>query len=326
VRALRAFLVLALGIARAAAAAGGPDLVPDPSEIRTSFDLQSFAPTSCELDPIDRCVDAPGARKLLRFGVFAVNQGDDLVLGVPKDGDPMWLYSPCHRHFHFESFARYELRRADGTGSPVYGQKRSFCVEDTRAASATTPRKYCCNADCGNVQGIQSGWGDLYPESLPCQWIDVTDVAPGDYTLCVVLNHLGLLPESDLSNNTACVPVRIDGPDPRFPPPRVRVQAPARRARLRAGRTFRVRWQARVRGEERFQEVWFSRDGGGNFELLTTIKLTKVRTFRWSVPADATSADARIRVVTCVRNPKDGVGAGALQCGRGESKAFTIRP
>src|SRR5262245_34792545 len=149
-----------------------PDLTLDTTTLGNSitYDLLSFAPDGCELQPADLCVRAPGARKLLRFSVFAVNQGTaDLRVGNPLDeltmllpnGDPKWIYSMCHKHYHFQTFARYELRARGSTTPILVGQKRSFCVEDTRAATATSARKYCCTAECQNLQGVQVGWGDL---------------------------------------------------------------------------------------------------------------------------------------------------------------------
>lgn len=318
---MRLVLLLGLAFARLAVAQGGPDLTLDLGTLRTSFDLQSFAPTDCELQAADACVDAAGVRKLLRFGVFAVNQGDDLVLGVPRDDDPMWVFSACHKHYHFESFARYELR--DVAGGVFRGQKRSFCVEDTAPAGATTPQKYCCNARCNNVQGVQHGWGDLYPSNLPCQWIDVTDIAPGDYQLCVALNFEQRLPETDYTNNSGCVPVHIDGPNA-SPPPRVRVRAPTRGARARMGRQLRIRWQARVRGRLKAQELWYSRDGGRTYGFITDDIPETARSFRWAVPTDSASDDARIKVVVCARNPENDPGAGALKCGEALSRQFRI--
>jgi hypothetical protein len=304
-----------------------PDLALDTTYLRATFDLKSFPPGACETQPADLCVGAPGARRLLRFGVLATNVGGDLVLGVPKTGDPMWVYSACHQHYHFESFALYELRRADGTGTPIFGQKRSFCVEDSIAApGVTTERKYCCSTACGNVQGIQHGWGDLYPDTLPCQWIDITDLpAGGDFELCVTLNFLRLLPDADPSNDSACVPVHIDLPDPARRP-RVRVRKPARHARVRAGATVRIVWQSHTPGGDvLFDEIWLSRDGGATYGTFVTDALTaKARHYRWIVPAGTATDAARVKVVVCARTPRGSRAASALQCGEAVSPAFRI--
>src|SRR5262245_52461424 len=169
-----------------------PDLRLDTQRLASGviYETKFFDENACELMPVDLCVLAPGTRKLLRFDVFAVNQGPgDLVLGIPDDttllpdgSGPEWVYSQCHMHYHFTPFARYELRRRGETTPVLTGQKRSFCVEDTQPSGATTARKYCCSSQCGMHQGVQVGWGDLYPNNLPCQWIDITDgVAPGEY-------------------------------------------------------------------------------------------------------------------------------------------------
>ena len=149
----RAVLLLAVFLlAVPGRAAGGPDLALDIPTLQAdlSLDLLTFQPNACELQPIDLCVGGPGARKLLRFSVFVVNRGDaDVVLGYPSAGkllpgtnQPEWTFSQCHNHWHFKSFARYELRLHGATSAVLTGQKRSFCVEDTKPATSTSPRKY----------------------------------------------------------------------------------------------------------------------------------------------------------------------------------------
>jgi hypothetical protein len=55
----------------------------------------------------------------------------------------------------------------------------------------------------------------VYEADLPCQWIDVTDVPPGDYVLRATLNQprpesaLPVLVERDYDNNVVEVPVTI---------------------------------------------------------------------------------------------------------------------
>jgi Lysyl oxidase len=323
-RRILAILVLVLACTGPARAGGLPDLVLDLPTLAPRFDLVDVADDACELQPADRCVDAPGARKVLRFGVLAVNQGADLVVGVPRLGDPRWVYSECHGHFHFENFARYELRRLDGS-TAVLGQKRAFCVTDSFPVQSATQRRYCCSSQCGDVQGLQHGWGDLYADTLPCQWLDVTDVPPGDYDVCVTLNFAGDLPESDSTNNEGCKRVQLSAPDPSRAP-RVRLRAPRRHRRLRAGRRLRIAWQARVRGETLFQAIWFSPDGGATWRLVTDDVGARRRRYRWRVPADAVSDDARIKIVVAARTPADDAGAGALQTGEALSRRLRVVP
>jgi Lysyl oxidase len=321
--ALRVLLACLAG-APLAGAQALPDLTLDPSTLVPSFDLRTFAPDACELQPADLCVGAPGARKLLRFGVLAVNQGADLVAGMPSFDDPRWVYSACHGHFHFDSFARYELRRGDGTVA-VVGQKRAFCMTDSVPVASSAPRKYCCSADCGNVQGIQHGWGDLYPAGLPCQWIDVTDVPPGDYDLCVTLNYLQLFPESDTSNNEACRPVTIAAPRAGRAP-HVRIRAPRHRTRAHAGAPLRVAWTARVRGATLFQALWFSPDDGASWQLVTDALPDRKRRFRWRLPSGAVTDAARVKVVVGAHAPSSDPGAGAYQATEAVSRRFRVLP
>ena len=58
-------------------------------------------------------------------------------------------------------------------------------------------------------QGISVGWADVYESGLPCQWIDVTGVPPGDYKIRISLNFEGILAESNYSNNFTETPFSI---------------------------------------------------------------------------------------------------------------------
>jgi len=45
--------------------------------------------------------------------------------------------------------------------------------------------------------------------SCDCQWLDITDVAPGAYSLRVTINPDRVLTESNYDNNETTVPVTI---------------------------------------------------------------------------------------------------------------------
>jgi hypothetical protein len=173
-----------------------------------SFGAQSFKAGDCAV--VEGCVSGTGRRRLIRFGVATPNIGSaDLVLGPPQDNPQLFVWSPCHGHYHLNGYATYEL--LDSSGQTVLvGRKQAFCLEDVSAVSSNAgPPRY----NCGN-QGISIGWEDIYGPSLDCQWLDVTGVRPGNYFVRVTINPQRsdgtyLLPESDHTNNVAVAPVTI---------------------------------------------------------------------------------------------------------------------
>jgi hypothetical protein len=329
----RALLILLLS-ARMLLAQKLPNLDVDREELARSltYELVSFAPADCVRQPSDYCVDGVGARKLLRFGVFARNTGTaDMVLGAPADHPELFVFSACHGHFHFDSFARYELRHRGLPEAVVAGQKRSFCVQDSQAFSAV-PRPCLVDADCAGRgrcgqnrtcrydcehQGIQVGFGDYYPRTLDCQWLDVTDVPPGSYDVAVLLNPARLLPESDFDDNLATVGVTIEGPSDLHPAPRIRLRAPHAGRRRRVGRRLAVKWRVRPGAEVKLQEVWVSRDAGVTYELVAGLLPPATRIYRWTIPPTAVTGAARIKVVAW---------STGLQRGTAVSPPFRIVP
>ena len=184
-----------------------PDLVVDQSALASSWFVvdRGFTSSSCAL--VEECIGGPGVRRLLRFDTVMGNIAQtDLVLGDPA-GDPRFIWSPCHGHYHFSGFSEYEL--LDLLGQPVApGRKQAFCVGDSSPYVSAPwvppgPLFYCAE------QGLQRGWSDHYSAGVDCQWIDVTNVPPGDYVLRVTVNPEGSLTESDYTNNTSTTPVTL---------------------------------------------------------------------------------------------------------------------
>ncbi len=169
------------------------------------FEVKNIGPDSCEL--YEGCVNEPGRRRLLRFDTTTPNLGQgDLFMGDPNLSAEAFEYSPCHEHFHLNSYAAYEL--VDEQGAVVApGHKQAFCLMDFEPyAAGVTFRD--AQYDCG-YQGIGVGFADTYDSYLDCQFVDITDVAPGVYFLKVELNYEGLLAESDYTNNTGTVRVVV---------------------------------------------------------------------------------------------------------------------
>lgn len=188
-----------------------PDLVVDEKRLRDEilFDNVYVTENSCAKQ--EACVTGTGLRRVLRFSVEAVNQGNaTLTVPPPANRPDLFTFSPCHGHFHFSGFASYALLDLEGH-TLLTGRKQAYCMEDTERIAAGP--KVACNKEynCDN-QGIQRGWSDLYGNTLDCQWLDITDVAPGNYQLQVSLNPARAFQEVTLDNNITTIPVTIPPP------------------------------------------------------------------------------------------------------------------
>lgn len=185
-----------------------PDLVIDANYMAETIeeDFVDVASDACLFE--EGCVTGTGRRRVVRFGTRIGNIGTrDLVIGAPEAGNPLWEFDACHGHYHFESHAQYDLIDPATSQILPIGVKNGFCLRDNEAWEAAA--SLTCDAyDCES-QGISAGCADVYDASLDCQWVDITNVSPGDYTLRVTTNPNAQLPELDYTNNSAEVRIRI---------------------------------------------------------------------------------------------------------------------
>ncbi|MBI2949460.1 MAG: hypothetical protein HYY23_17620 [Verrucomicrobia bacterium] len=207
-------------------------------------DLQTMPPTDLRIQN-----ESSTSQKLLRFSNWIVNRGRGRLEIIPinnangttdawqrlysHDANGNWYvvstafvgqfdFHPEHNHWHFENFARYQLRNtaADGSvGSTLLSDnsKVSFCVEDVSLAdsqlSHVEPQTY---TECTQTkpQGLSVGWADVYAWDLFGQSLDVTGLPDGDYWLLSTSDPDNLLNEGGgalESNNTAALKIRIEG-------------------------------------------------------------------------------------------------------------------
>jgi hypothetical protein len=204
---------------------------------------ETYAATDCAV--VEGSTET-GTRRLLRFTYTTPNLGPgDLIVGAPADHPEWFEFHPCHGHHHFKEYADYRLwtpagyaawqalRAANPGALPgdllarnpavaeqmVVGEKQGFCDSDVIPATSSPdyegpppgPNNY---SSCRSNQGISVGWADSYFfVALDGQWMDVTDVAPGDYVLEAEVNPERFFVETNYRDNASAVPVVV----PRHP-------------------------------------------------------------------------------------------------------------
>lgn len=180
-----------------------PNLVPVIS--KPKLDEKKFSSSHCAVR--EGCTEA-GERRLLRFDLAVENRGlTSVAYGAPAKHDELFVFSPCHGHYHFGNFSDYTLLGSDGVVRR--GHKQAYCLRDTREnefqdfAAVVPKRRFTCDD-----QGISAGWADVYGGQLDCQWIDVTGLKSGRYTLRVQINN-NVIEESNYEDNTAELEVEI---------------------------------------------------------------------------------------------------------------------
>jgi lysyl oxidase len=142
-------------------------------------------------------------------------KGDPYVVGESPVGT--FTFHPAHNHWHFDGFARYDLRGVNpdgGMGGVLRTtDKVSFCIRDVFSQDSKLPHygwggPYgSCSAD--GIQGISVGWGDRYHSGLAGQSIDITGLPDGTYWLVLEADDEDRLAETDDTNNVAAVKILL---------------------------------------------------------------------------------------------------------------------
>ncbi|MEV4313224.1 lysyl oxidase family protein [Actinocrispum sp. NPDC049592] len=151
----------------------------------------------------------------------------------PIPGSMYYEPSKSHVHWHFLDFEHFELRTATGQ-TLVTDRKNGFCLGDRYTTydagtlrntpdpdDTTTPQgtfaKFLADNNCRHhepnaldvTEGISVGHGDDYKYDVDYQWLDITTIPTGTYTLVATANPDRRLQETDYTNNSSSLAVSI---------------------------------------------------------------------------------------------------------------------
>ena len=113
-----------------------------------------------------------------------------------------------HNHYHVRRMMSYHLWSPAGT---VKDRKIGFCFFDTTPKRLSLPRaprsKRYFESGCGGRSatstrsGVSVGWGDTYPWNFAYQYIDITGLPGGTYTLRSAVDIYDYFLETSEANN-----------------------------------------------------------------------------------------------------------------------------
>jgi hypothetical protein len=132
-----------------------------------------------------------------------------------------------HHHWHLQGFESYSLYAADGIRRLRGDHKVGFCVRDDVStdplrALPGQPSDPVFRGRCGLNQpwrlsvreGLSVGFTDAYPPTVAGQWIDISGLPSGTYTLAAAVNPSQSIAETNYANDTSSVLIRITDPSP----------------------------------------------------------------------------------------------------------------
>ena len=145
--------------------------------------------------------------------------------------DPHMIFEPedGHNHWHLKNAARYSLWNEAKTAEVAPAMKVGFCLIDSQrretngpssAAYSTGQNNFCGQNEptrASLFEGVSAGWRDLYDRGLAFQWVDVSDVSPGNYWVRADIDPDDIVRESNEVNlgayfgTSATVPWTIPG-------------------------------------------------------------------------------------------------------------------
>ena len=131
----------------------------------------------------------------------------------------MYWSGDGHNHMHVRDLELYVLVSQNGLVRR-YGEKHGFCFWDNDRYNLSLPGAPAnafytgansCQimADDSVSMGLSVGWGDRYPYYLVDQYINVSGLPAGEYTITATADWAGWFVESNAANNSTTVRIRL---------------------------------------------------------------------------------------------------------------------
>lgn len=181
----------------------------------------------------------PRGERWLRFSAVIVNVGAGPFEVVRPNGASQvdqriwtgsgWASHPTaaemywsgdgHNHMHIRDLEQYVLESQNGLVRR-YGEKHGFCFWDNYRYSLGLPGApaspvYNGSNSCqvladGSVgMGLSVGWGDQYPYYLVDQYINISGLPAGEYTVTATADWADWFVESNSANNGTTARIRL---------------------------------------------------------------------------------------------------------------------
>jgi hypothetical protein len=132
-------------------------------------------------------------------------------LEAASAAEMFYVNADGHHHWHLQRVAKYSLWNAAKTAEVAPAQKVGFCLEDSEHVEPSVGPSKSVYADnvapfrdfcqqyrpnaTGVYEGISPGWRDRYTSDLGFQWVDASNVLPGEYWLREDVNPTGVIKE-----------------------------------------------------------------------------------------------------------------------------------
>ncbi len=209
-----------------------PNIGHGPLEVRTTTTAICGTDTFYNVASNFTCPNGAYLRQLVNQRVYHKN--GNTMTSYDRFAGSM-TYHPTHNHMHVDDWGIYTLRTATADPNPLNwpvvgtGSKLAFCLMDYGTCSyynghcVDSANNVLTNGNFPNfglgggsygcspsVQGISSGYTDIYYQSLDGMWINLPPgLCNGTYWMVIQLDPYNYFLESDETNNVLAVQVNL---------------------------------------------------------------------------------------------------------------------